>query len=207
MAHPIHPCLQVLTGCIAALLVATARPANADTNTLQSRAIGAALSLFRHVARPAAFSGPCSLHAIWDTRSVARTTARTHLGIRVVADLVAIDQGTAPAAIIDPQNRSPGQDCNDHERQRAHDARLEAWRRDPSASRQLRLNTIRYTFPVFNTDFSRAIIVVSHHAVIVTRSDDGTETRSSEGDGSAQIYVRRGGRWHFHARDDYFSYH
>ncbi len=200
---------SLLLSAAACLAMGTgpAEPARAQASTVETRAINAALALFRDVARPDGFSGPCSLHAIWDTRSVARTTARAHLGIRVVADLVSIDQGTTPAAIIDPQNRSPGQDCNDHERQRAHDARLEAWRRDSSAGRQLQLRTIRYTFPVFNTDFSRAIIVVSHHAVIVTRSDDGAESRSSEGDGSAQIYVRRGGRWHFHAREDYFSYH
>jgi hypothetical protein len=191
----------------AAILFAliAAYPCAAQTRADRDRLALEARGLFLALERNPTDVGRCTFEREWDGRPVLADTAQRHLKLVVRADLVVSDPPASLLQIIDPDNTRPESFCRAGER--------ESVRRDALAAFQakrgtvLRFVTIGYSFPVFSADYTRAALVVQRHADSHFPMADGTVKLSTETQGGAEIYEKRGGQWQRIGYDSYYTAH
>jgi hypothetical protein len=109
----------------------------------------------------------CSLNSEWFQYSVPEDVARKHLGLKLHAQLAAPYNTTTPAKVLDPAGKMREAFCSADELDKYLKQAMNALRTKLIAENarpdglQVKLRHTRgdYSFPVFNENFDRAIIV------------------------------------------------
>lgn len=198
---------RVVTALAIFLALTAAHPCVAqqyDVNT-RDRLVREAVDLFTALDLNPVDIGRCMFEREWDGRPVLAETAQRHLGLIVRADLVVSDPPATPAQVIDPVNVQPDAFCSPSERQQVRKQAIAAFQE--ARGTVLRFVSISYSFPVFNSDFTRAALVVQRHVDSYMRMPDGAPRPSIEAAGGAEIYQKRSGVWQRIGYDSYYTAH
>jgi hypothetical protein len=175
-----------------------------DSNT-RDRLVREASDLFKALDRNPVDIERCTFEREWDSRPVLAETAQRYLSLTLRADLVVSDPPASIMQIIDPEGIRPEYFCRALERQSVRRDALAAF--EAKGGTVLRFISIDYSFPVFNTDYTRAALVVQRHVDSYMRMPDGTLRPSIEAQGGAEIYEKRGGVWQRIGYDSYYTAH
>jgi hypothetical protein len=157
------------------VLLAGAEPSGVVAAEKPDRLQQEAIALFQSIVQhePGQMDS-CALADSWDNYSIPEEFARRHLGMKLHANLVSPDTGTKPAEIIDPQGVNRQAFCSEDEAKRQKNTKLEDFRTgalkiekgpydlSPTLTSALR----KYTFPVFDPSYRRAVIVTSYTSII-----------------------------------------
>jgi hypothetical protein len=193
----------------AALLAATT-PTPATAEETLERLKREATKLFQSVVKHEAVKRDrCSLDSEWldHVYSVPYEVAKQHFGLTIHADLVATDHATKPAEVIDPAGTMTEAFCNDEDATKRTNALREEFKRGSLTENghlgsRLWITRIGYSFPVFDRDYKRAIIVVSASGRGAYKTPDGgVRGYPAEGQLSVEVYIKRKGVWRFLARE------
>ena len=99
-------------------------------------------------------------------------------------------------ATLDPKSRLLNAFCSQEQLKTYTAQRLQAFERSSDSSMQIDRTT--YSFPIFNADFSQAVIIKSSLALEGRSRWDGKIGRHPAGVGSsAEVYRKARGRWRF----------
>ncbi|MCB8823140.1 hypothetical protein [Microvirga rosea] len=212
MLKPVHIALVLC----AALLIATMptpsiaeekpEPAAEETAELLKRE---ATALFQGIIKDQTIvRGHCSLGSTWISDPVPYDVAHQYLGLTVHADLVPMYHGREPAEVIDPAGTMKEEFCDDDEASKRTNALLEEFKRNSLKTenghleRSLRIKRLEFSFPVFDQDYKRAIIVVSGSEIGRYRRQDGAVgSYPAEVLLTAVIYVKQDGVWRWQATE------
>jgi hypothetical protein len=192
-----------LTVLAAVLLIA--HPCEAQTRAERDRLALEARGLFQALDRNPSDIGRCAFEREWDGRPVLAETAQRHLKLAVRADLVVSDPPASIIQVIDPEGTRPEYFCRAEERASVRREALATFA--AKGGTVIRFVSIGYGFPVFNTDYTRAALVVQRQVDSHLRMADGTFKPSLEATGGAEIYEKRNGTWRQIAYDSYYTAH
>lgn len=196
--------LAVFASFVTLILAHPCAAQHYDVNA-RDRLAREAVDLFKALDRNPVDIGRCTFERAWDGWPVLAETAQKHFGLTVRADLVVSDPPAIPALVIDPANDQPDAFCSPAEREAVRKEGLAVFQKGRGAV--LRFISVRYSFPVFNADYTRAALVVQRHMDSYMRMPDGTLRPSIEAAGGAEIYQRRGGVWNRIDYDSYYTAH
>lgn len=198
---------RVFTALVTVLGLSVAHPCVAqryDVNT-RDRLVREAGDLFKALDRNPVDIERCTFEREWGSRPVLAETAQRYLKLAVRADLIVSDPPASIVQIIDPEGIRPEHFCRAPDRQSARRDALAAF--EAKGDSVLRFISIDYSFPVFNTDYTRAALVIQRNVDSYMRMADGTLRPSIESQGGAEIYEKRSGIWQRIGYDSYYTAH
>jgi hypothetical protein len=183
----------------------TVHPCAAQGRAERDRLAFEARGLFQALDRNPTDIGRCSFERDWDGRPVLAETAQRHLKLALRADLVVSDPPASIMQTIDPDGTRPECFCRAPEREQVRRDALAAF--EAKGGTMLRFVSIGYSFPIFNTEYTRAALVVQRQVDSYLRPADGVLKPSIEAAGGAEIYEKRDGTWKRIAYDSYYTAH
>lgn len=183
-------------------LLAIASPASADDaaqrvwKTQTDRSIREARELFQTAVKPTDDWSECSVQEKWSTYPIGAAEAQKYLGLKLWANVLSPQESTKLAEIINSKDRRFV--CDEAEREKT----AEKQRAQP-VDRRIKETTYEYGFPVFNTSFTRAILMTHFLSL---GSLPGRRIPPA-GNGGAAIYAKRSGTWKFVEFINYYHFH
>jgi hypothetical protein len=166
-----------------------------------------AIALFRHVQRPPQLDGRCAIASEWNKYPVDSSTARQYLRSNTHADLVAPHVRVDAESVIGPDGSRSHRFCTNDEWTHFAGQASEAFKNNPEYIRTYSVHRVEYSFPIFNQNFTRAVIVIGYSATGGSRSESGDRMLAHmSGNGGAAVYEKRGGRWFQLTFINYYSF-
>jgi hypothetical protein len=134
----------------------------------------------------------CEFDRAWDTTPTPTEIARTELGLKIHAALLATPNDIKLEDILDPDGKAGGAFCNAEEIRRGRDEQLKAFR-DNQIDRVAHHYTT-YTFPIFDENYQKAIVIVTGSAV-GAQAHNGPRINYVYSQ-YAVVYTKVNGSWH-----------
>ncbi len=200
--------------CLCSLAGATATQASEldAWEKARERVKREAIELFRIILqddkeKPA----PCEFRAKWLEYSIPAH----YFGSHIPAGLVPSNVPTDPEEIMDPSGTMREAFCNEADDELRLSFLVESLRRKELKDEKkptglvnsFRIFRREYTFPIFDKNYRRAVIVSSGLERFWYWKPDGQFRFGIEMMGGASIYEKRKGRWHFIKHDNFFHGH
>jgi hypothetical protein len=181
-----------------ALITARARaesPELAFAKAADARLKQEATDLFRIIlVGPLSTPQPCQFGAKWLKGTEAQITediARRYLNLKVHADLSAPGHNISYQAVPDPDNKHPDWFCDDEQTQKYEDKKMEEFTKSKNYS--MNFYGINLSFPIFNNNYDRAVIIISSSNHYVIKSEKRQQTPGCPA--SAFAYTKIAGVW------------
>ncbi|MBZ6074762.1 hypothetical protein [Microvirga puerhi] len=154
----------------------------------------------------------CEFQIDWHDYAVPEEVARSYLKSTIHADLVPPHHATTPAEILDPAGAIREAFCTEEEEKKWQSSLVEELSAKDVASKSgdgpasSQFSTLRreYTFPIFDKNFRRAVIIVSGIERSWSRRPNGQIGRWMHLMGGASIYEKRNGQWRFLKHENLF---
>ncbi len=145
------------------LFAALIAASDADAEDANSRLIREAKQIFALARAGDAAPQPCEYSVFWAQDPVPEYVARANFGTNLHAGLSSPDAPAPPKDILDPQGQNTAAFCTPAERQRYEEEQINSLatgRKDIVVLKQA-----TFTFPLFDADFRKAALVVSHSEI------------------------------------------
>jgi hypothetical protein len=168
----------------------------------QERLKQEAIELFRVVLQDSKEKpAPCEFRAKW----LEYPIPAHYFGSQLSADLVPSSIPADPAEILDPSGSMREAFCNEVDDELRLSFLIESLRRKELRDQRnpknllnwFRISRREYTFPIFDKNYRRAVIVSSNMGRSWYWKSDGQFRTGIENDVGASIYEKRNGRWRF----------
>lgn len=157
----------------------------------------------------------CMIASKWLEYAVPESIAREHLGLQLHGDVTPPYHATVPSEIIGPNGALKNTLCDDQQ-ENAYAKELIETSKQPQtdaspdgADRTPRRFHIEYSFPVFDDDYTHAVIIAEYKSLVwltVKRPGAPDENATSsfwsmDGEIDAEIYAKENGAWGFAGRE------
>lgn len=145
----------------------------------------------------------CQFQAKWMEYPIPHFVARQHLGLTIHADLTPSLYTAAPKDTLDPQGTMRDAFCSPEEEEKWHASLVDNLKAKEISAKNTtsvfrpRTEAFRqeFTFPVFDKEFRRAVIITGGTERSWTKEPDGEILKGLHLMGGASIYEKRKGHW------------
>jgi hypothetical protein len=175
-----------------------------------------AISLFQAVLQEELDGKPdqCQFRTKWNDYAVPSSIAHEYFGVKVPADLTPSSEAGEPEDILDPTGTIRDAFCDELNDDLRLAYVIESFRRgEPTAevsprshSSWIEIFRREHTFPIFDKDYRRAVIISTGTRRFWYKRD-GRFRGGLEGGAFASIYQKRHGRWQLLKHEFLSSWH